>query len=203
MKNFIFGFGSVINDESRLITRRIDYEKHDDHTNNNSNSGSGKVQIQVQVGGSCDNAIAASINSCVYKREWCFKSCTGFTALGVQIMHPNPNTSSYINTNTNDRGIFGILFPVNTDDELLDFDVREVNYHRVCVEFEDITLLPKYGCYAAQERALSLQSDASFNSEESMIWIYVPDEEHACYPSPEYPILTTYLDVCLIGCYEW
>ena len=67
-------------------------------------------------------------------------------------------------------------------------------------------MLPDFGCVAAQKRALSLQSGlAKARNDESnlRIWMYVPDPSHTSSPTVEYPILQTYVDVCIEGCLLW
>jgi len=180
MSIYVFGFGSIINDASRLKTRRMDASVREDTIQQLNNEG--------RSGGFYDDAVAASISSDSYVRQWCFRSNTGFTALGLV-----PSSSS-----KSSEEVFGVLFPV-TAEELRDFDHREQNYHRVALRSTELSILTSYGCEQAQTRARQLLTDPAFVT--STVWTYIPDK--VALPGPEHPVLTTYLDVCLIGCLDW
>lgn len=193
--NYIFGYGSIINNRSRTVTRNLI----------RSTAKSDGVQCNAAVGNDFeDNAVAAGLTPLKYCRQWCFKSDTGFTALGLTLKSQEDVEAPLSSA---ENFIFGVLFPV-TDSELTVFDEREVNYHRIQLGVEDLIILPQYGSSLAQNRARLMLDPSSvhyLNSKTSIttIWTYIPDDEYNRLPSPEYPILTTYLDICLTGCYEW
>jgi cation transport regulator ChaC len=86
MPHWVFGYGSIINNESRA----------------SSTSDDGACFVRLTAG---------------YVREWSFRSCTGFTALGVREVGPSEA-----------RAIAGVLVAVDSDNGLAALDAREVGY---------------------------------------------------------------------------
>lgn len=166
MKNYIFGYGSIINDESRLKT----------------------------LGCSCadDEAVAVYLSpEFGYFRSWCYRSNTGFTALGLIPMNNQKYSSK----------ICGIIFPVSNTEALNAFDEREQGYERVLVNVKMVEINHNIGCHAAKARAKELE--LFLQSTNVNIWTYVPTLACLSSPDDEYPILQTYVDVCLRGCLAW
>ena len=150
-----------------------------------------------------DNAVAAYLDSEFGLREWCFRSSTGFTALGLTVKAEHLNQRSdncKIQTSPN---ICGILFPIDSSGMLDSFDSRERGYNRVKVPLHLISLNLSVGCLAAQQRAICLRRKFDEAPNDITIWVYVPDKEHYFSPSEDYPILQTYIDVCIRGCLQW
>jgi len=76
----------------------------------------------------------------------------------------------------------GVIFKV-TEEELDAFDQHEAGYHRERIDQPNISML-----------------DGSQSAPDGDIWFYAPAEKR--YASPEFPIVQSYLDVCLNGCLE-
>ena len=211
--DYIFGYGSIINDTSRLSTCSSPTRK-----GKGFGSYSSDLKGDESGGGAHDLAVAARLSSRFAKRVWNFRCPTGFTALGI-VLSPdvaNSDTEAEIFPGSEeddvdkngeyDRGINGVLFPVINQQDLMAFDIREVGYTRVSVPLQFVSVLPQFGCSSARNRALELQSvllGADEHSEEPLIWVYVPDSSHSALPSVDYPILQTYVDVCIEGCLVW
>jgi hypothetical protein len=177
--DYIFGYGSIINNTSRLATINSTLSARDNRHDDNA-------------------AIAVLSPRFGYVRSWCYRAGTGFTALGLE---PSPPTSVVDESLTpNDQnGICGVLFPVPSSDALAAFDVREVGYFRKSVPSEMITLMPEFGTQSNKEFALKLQ-DKLYSKR---IWVYVPEAARSAAPDEDFPILQTYVDICLRGCLEW
>jgi hypothetical protein len=78
----------------------------------------------------------------------------------------------------------GVLFEIPAD-RLPDLDIRERGYRRALVDPDQIT--------AALPRSKALDGDT---------WIYTTDQDHLRLPDPEYPIIQSYIDVCMTGCID-
>lgn len=232
--DYIFGYGSIINDTSRIATATSCHSP-------SRTRGTGSVSESLggeEGGGGRDLAVAASVCSTFAKRVWNFRCPTGFTALGIELntdtiagsldtkdsklnYESNNGASDYSDSTIDSQydqvmdsnglerekcDVVGVLFPVPSHQDLTAFDVREVGYTRIAIPLHKIRMLPDFGCVAAQKRALSLQSGlAKARNDESnlRIWMYVPDPSHTSSPTVEYPILQTYVDVCIEGCLLW
>jgi len=150
----VFGYGSIINDESRAST------------------GSGKLPV----------ARASLLPSAQFSRAWCFRSATGFTALGV------------VSCESPCYDMEGVLFVVF--DDMCAFDRRERGYRRVQIAHADISLAkPTSGREAHSNEIKELLSRGV------KIWMYVPLESVAA--TYDFPICQTYVDVVMLGCLEW
>jgi len=209
--DFIFGYGSIINDSSRIATAtscQSPPRKSVTHVSISENSDSG--------GGCRDLAVAASVCSSFATRVWSFRCPTGFTALGITLKDDEYlETDKIVNSSVGSggTGINGVLFPVSSHQDLTAFDIREVGYTRVAIPLNKLRILPQFGCSSAQIRAKTLQSrvassgqlqsDGEGGGAPLRVWIYVPDSSHTASPSVEYPILQTYVDVCIEGCLLW
>lgn len=146
MKEYIFGYGSLIEMESRLRT-----------------TPKAKVVFPVRVNG--------------FKRGWFAR--TGVSGLSTTFLGCVEDEKSHTN---------GVIYEVNQDD-LEKTDKREKGYERVKIEFKDI-------------EDFSAQIDKDSN-----IWIYANRFEsnkipESNLPSTKFPIVQSYVDICLNGCLE-
>lgn len=85
----------------------------------------------------------------------------------------------------------GVLVPVN-DEELAQFDLRELGYERVPVEHHEVERI------ASLDEQIHYNHDHSFYRQPAMIWVYVQEQPEPV--SVGYPIVQSYLDVVLRGC---
>ena len=76
----------------------------------------------------------------------------------------------------------GVIFKV-TQEELAAFDKRETGYTRKRIDQKDITMLDGTNIPPAGD-----------------IWFYASTEKR--YASPKFPIVQSYVDICLNGCLE-
>ena len=241
--DYIFGYGSIINDSSRIATSTTYLSAP--HSQQETLSTNTKTEIRARggecsdgknvdamSGGNHDLAVAARLCPHFARRVWNFRCPTGFTALGVvlnedehdsgsgemlsSLSSADCSASSSRESGTVPQGMNGVLFPVTSHHDLTAFDIREVGYTRISIPLNRIHMLLDMGCPSAQARAERLQSiimrtttasiravtpDKAHN--QPRIWMYVPDSSHTASPSVEYPILQTYVDVCLEGCLQW
>lgn len=109
-KNFIFGYGSIINDESRC-----------NYNIPNNNLGNINNSINNQKNNEIFNAIPARLSADLgYRRIWNFRCLTSkFTALGLEKV-PKEKACT----------INGVLYPI-LNDNLEYFDEREEGYDRI------------------------------------------------------------------------
>jgi hypothetical protein len=104
-KHYIFGYGSLMCPLSRQIT------------NENLMS---KFTIPIAIRN--------------LERNWCARTTTGYTAMGVQFVHNNSSNSNSCNSNSDTkRFCTGILIGTINAVELEDLDRREASYHRLPV----------------------------------------------------------------------
>lgn len=92
----------------------------------------------------------------------------------------------------------GVLIPVD-DEELAQFDLRELGYDRVPIAHDDIEYL-SYGDGSGEETTelLSAPAAAATANSGATIWVYVQQEPGRA--SGDCPIAQTYVDVMLRGC---
>jgi hypothetical protein len=81
-----------------------------------------------------------------------------------------------------DSSCNGVIFKVS-EEEFETFDNHEPGYTRERIDQKNLTML-----------------DGSRSVPEGDIWFYAVREKH--FPSPEFPIVQSYVDVCLNGCLE-
>lgn len=180
--DFIFGYGSIVNDYSRLATLCSTTSISEEISFSETGYHSGG-----QITG--DLAAAAFLSPQFgYSRSWSFRAPTGFTALGL-----------VAGVDSNPQPIFGVVFPVSNEGLSL-FDQREVGYRRVEISAEHLTISLEHGSTSARERAKQFIESLSF-SRTSKIWVYIPEESSR--PSEDHPILQTYVDICVRGCLRW
>ncbi len=79
----------------------------------------------------------------------------------------------------------GVIYPVSTDG-LAATDRREASYHRVQVPPGNLTMLDGSAATAV----------------DGVVWAYVADRDARQNPDPNYPIVQSYVDICLTGCIE-
>jgi gamma-glutamylcyclotransferase (GGCT)/AIG2-like uncharacterized protein YtfP len=81
-----------------------------------------------------------------------------------------------------DSNCNGVIFQVSQQ-QLEAFDKRESGYDRKRIDQNNVIML-----------------DGSKSAPEGDIWFYASKEKH--YVSPEFPIVQSYVDICLNGCLE-
>jgi len=164
-----------------------------------------------------------------YKRQWSFRSSTGFTALGVgryddEDAAANNNNESCRTSNRSNSSsrsqlggsdINGVIFQVPTED-IPDFDRREVGYTKIRVPLEYITIYnhsPSNRNNNTEDVASTTppstssstyheQANFTFTPNDN-IWLYVPLPGHTHYADENHPLLQSYVDTVLQGCLEW
>ena len=138
---------------------------------------------QTKDKGTPSNAIPGAVatikQSFGYKREWNFRSTTGFTALGVILAADGDEATD----------ITGVLYRVPRG-EMPNFDRREVGYKRVEVTIEYLEFDSDH------------KSKFSLGSNDQ-IWLYVPLPSQTMYADENHPLLQSYVDTVLQGCLEW
>jgi hypothetical protein len=112
------------------------------------------------------------------ERTWAKQSKRGMTAMGVRFREG--------------AECVGVLVPVN-DDELSQFDAREIGYDRVELQAEQVLQVP------------FLEDDYYNNTflgeddiDPPQIWVYIQQEPIAA--TETHPIVQSYLDIILRGC---
>jgi tetratricopeptide (TPR) repeat protein len=199
MADYIFGYGSIINDDSRFSTLQSGSQKRPN------------THIEYGQAGnfSEDLAVCAHLSHKYAHRHWNYRCATGFTALGVELV--KEKTSAAIDVTIDNDFMNGVVYPVSAE-QLKSFDVREVGYYRASIPLEMIRIDLESGCDAAKRRAAHLHEQLCTISSKARdqtptslinIWIYVPESNQCAYPDEDYPILQTYVDVCLRGCLQW
>ena len=196
---YIFGFGSIMNTST--------------HATWKTTSSTTTTDMQSLSSGSLPGVIATISKEFGYKRQWSFRSSTGFTALGVEQV--------IVATNENGGGkcceINGVIFQVPTCD-IPDFDRREVGYTKIRIPLEYITIQNDDASKASgntreataattaaasnQQQSYRQQANFTFTSNDN-IWLYVPLPGHIHYADENHPLLQSYVDTVLQGCLEW
>ena len=170
--DYVFGYGSIINNLSRRSTLQC-------------------LSQSTTEGKHADHAIFASLSAKFgYKRCWCYRSSTGFTALGLKFFG-NEDADNICDS----QGIGGVLFPIPNADALNSFDIREVGYHRVSVPLHHITVLSSLD--------VATQSSTKPALLTGRIWVYIPEASRTADPDENFPLLQTYIDTCIRGCLDW
>jgi cation transport regulator ChaC len=118
------------------------------------------------------------------ERTWSKRTNRGMTAMGVRF--------------STEAECVGVLLPVN-DQELSQFDEREMGYDRVALNLDNVSAVP----FLEQDEHYEdddvfLQAKERNNTETIQIWVYVP--QRTLPPAPEHPIVQTYVDTILRGC---
>lgn len=146
MKQYVFGYGSLINTASRLRT----------------------VPSATEV-------IPVTVSH--MSRGWWLNSTRRTRPITYLSVVVSEDAADMCN---------GVMFEVN-EEELAALDYREQGYDRVSFSLRDITYL--------------LEGDRI--PEDATLWTYVVQEAKGKHmPSEEYPLLYSYVDICLIGCLQ-
>lgn len=98
---------------------------------------------------------------------------TGGVSLSTTYLGAVPNASASCN---------GVIFQVSQQ-QLDAFDQRETGYNREKIDRQNVTML-----------------DGSQTAPEGDIWYYANAEKR--FASPQFPIVQSYVDICLNGCLE-
>jgi hypothetical protein len=180
VQNFVIGYGSIIQTASRSASDKAATD-------------AAPVRVRAQFG---------------YVREWNFQASTSqICALGLRRVGPGEVGSSFN----------GVLFPAPNDMSI--FDGRENGYRRVRVPHEHVELLswqvlPQGATiYVYVPYAPAVVAKYGLDDTTGLPLCSGPhpppqllDCEAAglglCPASIQYPILQTYIDVCLTGCLE-
>jgi len=170
--DFIFGYGSIINDFSRLST--LGFHKTADsvieYSHHSAGGLSGDESIPVVVSEEFE-----------YERAWCFRSSTGslifiprriqynnfklgFTALGLRRKYFSKLSNSA------NKGLNGVIFPVQKD-QMTEFDTREVGYDRIEVPISLVLPQVDLGHQKARKRSLDFK-DLQYSVIEGMRMIF-------------------------------
>ena len=126
-----------------------------------------------------------------YRRQWRFRSPTGFTALGVL---PSSSAEEAGDGDGDGDDINGVLFRVPRT-EMPNFDRREAGYARVPVPSDCLRLRPDVEGATPQATFRPGPADR--------IWLYAPLPAHAAGADENHPLLQSYVDTVLQGCLEW
>lgn len=170
--DYVFGYGSIINNTSRRSTLQC-------------LPGSSAV-----ADAGCENAVFVTLSPQFgYKRCWCYRSSTGFTALGLKYCREDSDERQNL------QEISGVLFPVPNAAALSAFDLRETGYQRVSVPLHLITVVTNSdsNCQCVNQPAILC----------GKIWVYIPESNRLFEPDENFPLLQTYIDTCIRGCLDW
>ena len=119
-----------------------------------------------------------------YRRQWNFRSDTGFTALGVSRAEREGDSCD----------INGVLFRIPPS-EMENFDRREAGYERIAIPLDVIIFHPELRGTHSQTQFQITNSDR--------LWIYIPHVSKTMYADENHPLLQSYVDTVLRGCLEW
>ena len=119
------------------------------------------------------------------ERVWSKRTNRGMTAMGVRF--------------ADGETCNGVLLPVSAD-ELKLFDQREMGYDRHLVSLENVDLFEavREEAKADPELEKRLLEAKATSSDNVKVWVYVQREHKP--PTPEHPIVQTYVDTILRGC---
>ena len=120
---------------------------------------------------------AIPVNVQNVERTWAKKSLRGMTSMGVRFRQG--------------AECVGVLVPVN-DDELSQFDEREVGYDRFELQPEDILPIPFLDDEHYENTFLAT------GEQPPQIWVYV--QQDPVPASENHPIVQSYVDIILRGC---
>eukprot|EP00581_Thalassiosira_minuscula_P002637 CAMPEP_0183743682 /NCGR_PEP_ID=MMETSP0737-20130205/65340_1 /TAXON_ID=385413 /ORGANISM="Thalassiosira miniscula, Strain CCMP1093" /LENGTH=1249 /DNA_ID=CAMNT_0025979307 /DNA_START=695 /DNA_END=4444 /DNA_ORIENTATION=- len=187
--DYIFGFGSIMNTSTHATWQPPDKK-----------GSPGAAPIP--------GAIATIKKRFGYRREWNFRSATGFTALGVIKADNGIDNSEASDIN-------GVLFRVARE-EMPNFDRREVGYEKISVPLDCLEFNPELSGSTPQATfqfhpgSNNLPSNESNENESNQgkdnknkIWLYVPLPSQTHDADENHPLLQSYVDTVLQGCLEW
>mmetsp|Transcript_9789 Transcript_9789/g.19862 ORF Transcript_9789/g.19862 Transcript_9789/m.19862 type:complete len:1268 (+) Transcript_9789:132-3935(+) len=179
--DYVFGFGSIMNTSTHAVWKTTSSPS----TESSSSSSS-----------SLPGVIATISKEFGYRRQWSFRSSTGFTALGV-----GRSNSSSSNNSSEGSDINGVIFQVPTND-MPDFDRREVGYTKIRVPLEYVTIMDNHHHSEHASSSYHEQANFAFTPNDN-IWLYVPLPNYIHYADETHPLLQSYVDTVLQGCLEW
>jgi len=197
MRQYVFGYGSLICSESRAVTAAALGGSSSDTDDNAGEPRSIPVRVKNWV------------------RLWNVRGYN--TYLGVECVGTSDNDAAVaaaVSSTSQPHSCVGVLFPLpssNGDGEALKaLDIREKAYkrHRVelgLIERVDDLLIEEESAEAIENKYykdtfLGKDSPAvSEADEEVYVWIYVPLEKYRGMARPKEPILQSYVDVCVKG----
>jgi hypothetical protein len=130
------------------------------------------VESQSRVMTLASALYASPVNVSGIRRGW-FDQFAGGISLTTTFLGAVPDPDSNCN---------GVIFQV-TQQGLAAFDQREMGYKREKIDQKNILML-----------------DGSKSAPAGDIWFYANSEER--YASPKFPIVQSYVDICLNGCLE-
>ena len=192
--NYIFGYGSLICPYSRSLT---------------APEQASQVATPVVVQG--------------VQRMWSKRTNRGMTAMGIRLVPPprpsenNDDDESSSSTTTTTATTarlgsaasssttaqcVGVLLPVQERD-LAAFDEREMGYTRKELDLDAVHVVPFleqedfYERHEAHEIFLRIK-DEKQDTDNVKLWIY--EQQQPRPPTPQHPIVQSYLDVILRGC---
>ncbi|MCV6639471.1 gamma-glutamylcyclotransferase family protein [Candidatus Albibeggiatoa sp. nov. NOAA] len=107
-----------------------------------------------------------------YVRAWNYRAGSGFTALGLRKVKHG-------------QDITGVIYQVGeSESDMANFDQREEGYTREKVSSEFI----------------HFENPQDYIPADSQIWVYIPKESSR--PVAKYPLLQSYIDICISGALE-
>ena len=170
--DYVFGYGSIINNLSRKSTLQC-------------------VSDSSTVADNTDHTVFATLSAKFgYRRCWCYRSSTGFTALGLKYYG-----AEHEDNRCGQNGIGGVLFLVPSAAALSAFDIREAGYRRISVPYEYFNIADSSDVLTTSSAKLAISA--------GRIWTYIPEENRTADPDENFPLLQTYIDTCIRGCLEW
>lgn len=170
--DYVFGYGSIINNLSRRSTLQSLSQSAADEKR-------------------ADCAVFATLSAKFgYKRCWCYRSSTGFTALGLKFCGDEG-----VENLCDSQGIGGVLFHIPNAAALNAFDVRETGYHRISIPLQYVTVSDSSASAAENNTRPALMN--------GRIWVYIPEASRTADPDENFPLLQTYIDTCVRGCLDW
>jgi hypothetical protein len=110
---------------------------------------------------------------------------TGYQRGWFQSGLPIGYSATFLGVKPDPKSSFnGVMFLVPSDEAMANYDARESHYCRVTVPAANITLLNGQPLPKAQ------------------FWIYMTQDSQIAPPSAKYPIVQSYVDIFLGGCFE-
>jgi hypothetical protein len=198
--DFIFGYGSLLCQHSRSLTlsKNTILDDDDDNHNNNDDDDNDCNCGDDDDDDDTKNASLLSSKTRIHfpvlvqglQRIWC-KRATRMTAMGIRFQ-----VGSWTR---------GILFSVVSLEE---WDLREEGYDRLQIHNSDVVVLEEpwnnhnHDNHDNNDAHVPTPFMEKGNNNKRMIriWVYVPQKIK--FPSKDYPIVQSYVDTILRGCWE-
>jgi hypothetical protein len=191
VRNFVFGYGSLICDESRALSIPT---LHD-------GVGSGGRRARAAAAAVALPPLPVTIHH--VQRVWSARTKNGWTAVGVRF--------------ENDQNCTGVLIEV-TADELANLDQREASYDRSPLRLDSIdqvSFLNQQQFYSdnhpvfdiqrglneeEQTKTVTAAATAAAASDEQRVMVWIYTQRDAILADSSHPIPQSYVDVILRGC---